>query len=167
MFRKIYKVCFYIVFVLVLIAVLAASVLCFMYASEMHQPDYIFDGVLTLVAGTILTFVGFAFTGMIIEAAEDLAAIREQVAPKRKKKAQNNVRPAVQQPVRPVQPVQQRPVQPVQQQRPVQPVQPAQPAAVQPAAVQPVQETVVETEKAAVENTVLRDSPLSVSDTQE
>ena len=159
MFRKIYKVCFYIVFVLVLIAVLAASVLCFMYASEMHQPDYIFYGVLTLVAGTILTFVGFAFTGMIIEAAEDLAAIREQVAPKRKKKVQNNVRPAVQQPVRPV--------QPAQQQRPVQPVQPAAVQPVQPAAVQPVQETVVETEKAAVENTVLRDSPLSVNDAQE
>ena len=159
MFRKIYKVCFYIVFVLVLIAVLAASVLCFMYASEMHQPDYIFYGVLTLVAGTILTFVGFAFTGMIIEAAEDLAAIREQVAPKRKKKSQNNVRPAVQQPVRPV--------QPAQQQRPVQPVQTAAVQPVQPAAVQPVQETVVETEKAAVENTVLRDSPLSVNDAQE
>ena len=151
MFRKIYKVCFYILFVLMLIIVLAASVLCFMYASETHQSDYILYGALTLVGGTILTFVGFAFTGMVIEAADDLAAIREQVAPKRKSGTKNTARPAVQQQVRPAQPVQQRPVQPEQPAAPVQTVQP----------------TVVETEKAAVENTVLQDSILAADSRQE
>ena len=175
MFRKVYKVCFYILFILTLIAVVCAAAMCCIYGTQTKRSEYIFYGVLTLVLGVVLAFVLFAFTGMVIEAAEDLAAIREQIAPRKKKGAK---RPAVQ-PNRPVQPVQNaapvRPVQsvsPVQNTVPVQPVSPVQPVqsvqSVQNAspvqevkeAAAAVEETVVETRKAAAEaEAVLEKAP--------
>ena len=169
MFRKVYKVCFYILFILTLIAVVCAAAMCCIYGTQTKRSEYIFYGVLTLVLGVVLAFVLFAFTGMVIEAAEDLAAIREQIAPRKKKGAK---RPAVQ-PNRPVQPVQNaapvRPVQsvspvqntvPVQPVSPVQPVQNASPVQEVKEAAAAVEETVVETRKTAAEaEAVLEKAP--------
>ena len=174
MFRKVYKVCFYILFILTLIAVVCAAAMCCIYGTQTKRSEYIFYGVLTLVLGVVLAFVLFAFTGMVIEAAEDLAAIREQIAPRKKKGAKH---PAVQ-PNRPVQPVQNaapvRPVQsvspvqntvPVQPVSPVQPVQNASPVQEVKEAAAAVEETVVETRKAAAEaEAVLEKAPTATEE---
>ncbi|MBQ9910848.1 MAG: hypothetical protein IJM50_05080 [Lachnospiraceae bacterium] len=154
MWRKVYKVCFYILFVLMLLAVITASVICFVYASTFKLSEYYLYGVLTLIGGVIFAFVTFAFNGMILEAADNIAAVREAVAPKKSRRAVQNVRP-VQQPVSPVQTVQ--PLQAV-----------PQPAAVVHETAGEVRETVVETRQAASENeNVLRESPLYAGEKSE
>lgn len=79
MWKKIFKVVFYIAFALMLLAVIGGSVVCFIYAAMEKEARFWLFGALTLIGGTIVTFVAFAFTGMVIEMMDNIEAIRKKV----------------------------------------------------------------------------------------
>ena len=80
MWKKIFKTVFYVLLALTLLLVVGAAVVCVIYAAAENRAEFYLFAALTFVIGVILTFISFAFLGMVIEMMDNIEDIKKKLA---------------------------------------------------------------------------------------